>query len=1183
MKPQCIQAVETAIGRKLKANESADIEANIKKAMVDLARQDIERWRNLSEYEKTLEASQHVGKMLEAEVKRKNKIAAMDIIALNKAMDKVLNHKKLSSMEALDRMIAFHGDMSGIQSVSKNAESIASLHQGRLHDLYSKVDGSLGLIQDKKYVRDFVKEAFGEDSGNPSAKKNAADFAGVAADLKDRFNRNGGDIRTLEGWGLWTSWSPGKALEKGLDKWLELGLKNIDRNKAVHEDGRAFTEDELIDLLTASYKTIKSDGANKMEVGKANYSGNSKVTNRHTESRVLHWKDADAWLEMQGEFGDMPLIDIIDSNINRMAKEIALVEMFGSNPRENYKILKDAAANKDKDERNIPSGKVDETASRIDDMFDDFTGSNIGSEFWANVGLAYRSVNTAAMLGGTTLSSATDQAMIAKTAHVHGLSYWKTFGEMISQLNPKNKEDREFGYYLGIGVSELTGSISRWSDDGLSSLHGRAAKISRGANNIANQVLRISGLQALTRASKVAFDIMLMAKYGDMTRNKSWGDLHANDRELLEGTGLNERAWQVMQLAKPHVDRKGRKLMSARSIYQIPDDKLLTAMDKDVNQLVNGINDQIKELNDRNALDDQRILNREQKLDDVKRSLSQRLLDYANRKDAQAQAEKQALQDRMDLLDAQKEAAAAQADMNAYIRTIENQEDLKGFIDGITQGKTIDNLTDKAKKLGRTLESLNNKVELKATKLNEKIKGFEKEIQGKFSDFNDLLGKRQKFSKEKLAAYEDNLSERLNRYAARRDVKAQREFEALSELKELVSLKQQQLETDFEIKKAVEQTRIKGKTDKKIDSSVARNTRINYKSGEDLGRRLGNAERRMTEMRAKMRAADSSANKSINQKFKDLDKRVNALDDEFVEYQAKVAERQTKRQHVMDKLANSIDGEKKLLAQKIRDEVATQFQTHLLDEQGMAVIEAGLREKTKVTGGTKRGTLGGEVLRLTTQFKSFPMAFLMRHGSRTLSRDGWKGKAGYALPLVAMTTVLGGLVVQLKELANGNDPSEMWDGEKWYTAGIDSDFLKRSFVAGGGLPILGDILIAGTDTSGRDAGDFLSGPFGSDFSAILSLTVGNPTQALNGVETNWESEAFRFAKNKIPGQNLWYTKAATNRMIFDNFQDMIAPGYREKLLRKAEREHDRTRWLGDFDWGSGFDEARAPDFERVVE
>lgn len=134
MKPQCIQAVETAIGRKLKANESADIDANIKKAMVDLARQDIDRWRNLSEYEKTLEASQHVGKMLEAEVKRKNKIAAMDIIKQSKNLETILNHNKLPSMESLDRMIAFHGDMSGIQSVSAKSKAISALYKGRLHD-----------------------------------------------------------------------------------------------------------------------------------------------------------------------------------------------------------------------------------------------------------------------------------------------------------------------------------------------------------------------------------------------------------------------------------------------------------------------------------------------------------------------------------------------------------------------------------------------------------------------------------------------------------------------------------------------------------------------------------------------------------------------------------------------------------------------------------------------------------------------------------------------------------------------------------------------------------------------------------------------------------------------------------------------------------------------------------------
>ena len=1182
MKQQCIDAVETAIGRKLKANESKDIEANIKKAMIDLARQDVNRWRNLSDYEKTLEASQHVGKMLEADVKRKNKIAAMDIIKQNKNLETILNHPKLPSMEALDRMIAFHGDMSGIQSVSAKAKAITSLYKGQLHELYSKVDGSLGLIQDKKFVKDFVKEAFGENSTNPVAKKLAAEFSDVATNLRERFNRNGGSIGVVDNWGLWTSWSPGKALDNGLDKWLELSLKNFDRKKAVHEDGRAFSEDELIDLLTAAYKTIKSDGANKIEVGKPNYTGNSKVTNRHSESRVLHWKDADAWMEMQNEFGDMPLIDIIDSNIDRMSKEIALIETFGSNPKMAVKILKDAARKKDKDERSIESSKVDKVSSRIDDMFDEFTGSVTGNAFWANVGLAYRSINVASMLGGTTLTSFTDQAMIAKTASVHNIAYHKVFGEMLSQLNPKNKADREHAYYMGIGVDELSGAVSRWSDDGLTSIHGRAAKIARGSNNVANQVLKFSFLHALTRASKSAFDTVLMAKYGDMTRNKSWADLHSNDKALLEGTGLNERAWEVMRVAEPNVDRKGRNLMSARAIYAIPDDKLLAAMDGDVRALVDDIDSQIKELDSRNAFDDQRMANRGQKVDDIKRQLSQRLLDYANRKDTKSQAEKQALQDRIDLIDAQKEATAAQADMNAYLRNVENSENLKGFMDGITQGKTIDNLTDKAKKLGRTLESLDNKVVLKTTKLNDKIKTFEKEIQGKFTDFKDLLGGKSKLSKEKLAEYEDRLSERLNSYASRRDVNTQKELDALSELKELVALKQEHLDTNFEITKAKEQTRIKGKTDSKIDSSVSQNARRNYKSGEDLGYRLGNSERRIIELRGKMRSADSAANKAITQKFKDLDKRVNELDAEFIDYQTKVAERQSKRDHVSKRLANSITDEKKALAQKIRDEVATQFQAHLLDEQGMAVIEAGLRERTKFTGGTKRGTLAGEFVRLTTQFKSFPLSFLMRHGSRTMSRDGWASKAWYAGSLLAMTTILGGLVVQLKGLSSGDDPSEMWDGEKWYTAGINTDFLKRSFVAGGGLPILGDILIAGTDLSGRDAGNFLAGPFGSDFKTALSLTVGNTTQAASGVDTNFGNEAFKAAKSKLPAQNLWYTKAVANRLIFDNFQDMIAPGYREKLLRKAEQKYDRTRWLGDFDWGEGFEEVDTPDIGKTI-
>lgn len=1055
MKEQCKAAVAKALGKaSLTAQEAANIDQRVIDAKKALARKDIQKWRNLSDAEKLTEAGKFVAEDIQAQLKRKHKIAAQDILTQNKNLAQ-LDHPTLSASEVVDRMVAAHGDMSGIQSIDSKARAIASVYRGDLVDFYTNVKGGLGVFTDAELVQKIVRERFGDNTGDPLAKKISDKMGEVFDGMRERFNRAGGDIGKLDDWGLPQTHSLEKIVLAGKQAWVQKAEGLIDTSKYVHEDGTYYSQQEIRELLEYSYETLSLKGTNKTEIGRQSFGGNSKVTSRHSESRVLHFKDAESWMEYQSEFGGMPFVDLVEAHINGLSKDIALVENLGSSPKNAMRILMDAADAKDREKKLIDTEK-NGTLERAKVMFSEFMGENTPQrEVLANLGLAYRSMNVASMLGGTTISSVTDQAMIAKTASIHGIAFRKTFGELLTQLNPKNKEDRELAHSLGLATEEMLGSIARWSDDGLTSVHGKSQKLARVSSGIASQVMRISGLNALTAASKVGFSKMLMHKYGTLTRSKAWADLDAMDRELMEKTGLNERAWEVMRLADPVVDRKGNQLMSARSIYEIPDDKILSAVDGDVKALTDDIDSQIKALDDRNALDDQRMTNRSQKVDDVKRQLSQRLLDYANRKDAKSQAEKQALQDRIDLIDAQKEAATAQTDINRYLQSEKQAGRIQDFLQQVEDGRHSD--------------------------------------------------------------------------------------------------------------KASESTR----------KNIERNAKQYGNRAESLGYRLGNAERRMTELRAKMRNADSSANKSIQQKFKELDKRVNTLDAEFIEYQTKVAERQAKRQHVMDRLANSIDGEKKLLAQKIRDEVATQFQAHLLDEQGMAVVEAGLRERTWMAPGTRKGTAMGEIFKSMLQFKSFSASFLMRHGSRTMAQQGVQGKAAYAIPLVAMTTILGGLVVQLKELANGNDPATMWDSED---PDKTIDFMKRSFVAGGGLPVLGDILVAGTDTSGRDTGDFIAGPFGGDFKTILSLTVGNATQAANGIDTNAGNEAFRFLKGKIPAQNLFYTKAATNRLIFDEMQDMIAPGYREKLLRKAERQHDRTRF-----WGDDVGDIQMPDFERIVE
>ncbi|MDC4037525.1 hypothetical protein [Acinetobacter baumannii] len=841
MKEQCKQAVAKALGKQsLTAQEATDIEARINETMRNLARKDINNWRNLSDAEKLSEAAKQVAIDIQEQLKRKHKIAAQDILKQSQNIA-ALDHGKLSSMEVIDRMVAAHGDMSGIQSIDSKARAIASIYRGELVDFYTNIKGGLGIFTDQELVQKIVRERFGENTGDALAKKISDKMGDVFETMRDRFNRNGGDIGKLDNWGLPQTHNLEKIAKAGKEAWVNKAESLIDTRQYVHENGDYYSQQEIRSLLEYTYDTLSSDGANKIEVGRqATGGGTSKVTNRHGESRVLHFKDAESWLEYQSEFGGMQFVDLVEAHINGLSKDIAMVENLGSNPKTALKILMDAAAKKDW-EKGIDENKTQSSRKRAQVMFDEFSGGNSPqSQVLANLGLAYRSMNVASMLGGTTIASLADQATIAKTAHIHNLSYRKTFGELVRHLNPKNKEDRKLMHSLGFATEEMLGSIARWSDDGLTSSYGKSEKLAKISSGIATQVLRVSFLNALTSASKMGLDAMLIEKYGRLSRSKAWSDLDVQDRELLSNTGLDERAWQVFQLAEPVVDRNGNQLMSARSIYEIPD--------------------------------------------------------------------------------------------------------------------------------------------------------------------------------EKLAAFGD--------------------------------------------------------------------------------------------------------------------------------------------------------------PKQVKDQVSSQLQAHLLDEQGMAIVEAGLRERTWMTVGAK-GTITGEVFKGITQFKSFSAAFLMRQGSRMVAQEGLKGKAAYGIPLFVTMTLLGGLVVQLRELLNGNDPQTIYDSNDPKKA---TSFFMRSLVAGGGLPVLGDILVAGADTSGRDANSFVSGPLGSDFTSLLGLTVGNLTQYNEGKDTNFGNEAFKFVKGKIPAQNLWYTKAAINRMVFDEMQDTIAPGYREKALRKAERQQDRERY-----WGDDVTDIRAPDFERVVQ
>ena len=171
MKDQCKQAVAKALGKdSLNQQEATDIENRIKDAMKSLAKKDIQTWRNLSDAEKLVKAGEFVATDIQEQLKRKHKIAAQDILTQSKNLAQ-LDHPTLSASEVVDRMVAAHGDMSGVQSIDTKSRAIADIYRGDLVDFYTNIKGGIGVFTDADLVQKIVHERFGQDTGDALARK----------------------------------------------------------------------------------------------------------------------------------------------------------------------------------------------------------------------------------------------------------------------------------------------------------------------------------------------------------------------------------------------------------------------------------------------------------------------------------------------------------------------------------------------------------------------------------------------------------------------------------------------------------------------------------------------------------------------------------------------------------------------------------------------------------------------------------------------------------------------------------------------------------------------------------------------------------------------------------------------------------------------------------------------------
>src|SRR3546814_5355539 len=98
---------------------------------------------------------------------------------------------------------------------------------------------------------------------------------------------------------------------------------------------------DVAEFRCESWKTIATGGANKIEPGQ--FRGTGARANRGSDSRVIHFRDGDAYLDYQQQFGERAIYDVMTGHVQGVAKDIAAIAAFGTNPDHNCRMLRGRA------------------------------------------------------------------------------------------------------------------------------------------------------------------------------------------------------------------------------------------------------------------------------------------------------------------------------------------------------------------------------------------------------------------------------------------------------------------------------------------------------------------------------------------------------------------------------------------------------------------------------------------------------------------------------------------------------------------------------------------------------------------------------------------------------------------------------------------------------------------------
>lgn len=431
--------------------------------------------------------------------------------------------------------------------------------------------GLLSAARSGRHDLDIARELYQLTTPNGkvgvTGNKTATELAGILrSHMKmavDAQNRAGSAIGSLDGYITRQTHDTSKIRRAGYKPWA-------DKMKQLLDVERTFKGADPDEFLHGTFQALSSGVHLKSEgVGGDKllaFKGPANLAKKLSAERVLHFKDADAFMAYRKEFGrGGTLLEDVAQTLEHSAKSTALMERFGTNPKAMFDRLRSDLGEKNRDNPKV-ADKLKH--KRLDNLFADISGETRipGNVTEAQIGSFIRSWNSLTDLGGVLFSSVTDLANRAAESRYQGQGFFSGFIDgAISPLRGRGRGfEREVADLNRAGVEGMLGRFASTI-----SAEDAAPGI---MTKLLNTFFRLNGLTWWTDIQKAGAQLM-MARHLGKERNKGWDALDEDTARLLSMYDVTKPVWEMIRKEiKPA--ENGRHYLTVDLAKKIPDEKI---------------------------------------------------------------------------------------------------------------------------------------------------------------------------------------------------------------------------------------------------------------------------------------------------------------------------------------------------------------------------------------------------------------------------------------------------------------------------------------------------------------------------------------------------------------------------------------------------------------------------------